>query len=294
MFVPVSQCWPSSNREIKQEDHSTQTPGSPAVRLNGMLPCGVAEEPRRLFYGSAGLLLLTPSARTDRVEDAMFPENRPRRRPAHSVEAQIGQKLQMIGDQFYQEHMLQHQNQRNQWPFWLRLASALYALLFDGEPAVHRRRQEDRRWVDHRHKIRLFRLMALFNFQHGFLGGRKREGRRSPWDGDLFYSSQEDAMVFMRLFSYKTYWGILYNIFCLWISLALPCVYFFCEQLPSWECLIISSHCRKTVEFWMWTEVETVVVVVVLEVSFFLLLLSSRTPISLTNLQRVLHLSLLL
>lgn len=51
VFGPISQCWPSSNREIKQEDHSTQTPGSPAVRLNGMLPCGVAEEPRRLFYG---------------------------------------------------------------------------------------------------------------------------------------------------------------------------------------------------------------------------------------------------
>ncbi|KAM9465771.1 BCL2 modifying factor 1 isoform 1-T1 [Clarias gariepinus] len=145
VFGPVSQCWPSSNREIKQEDHSTQTPGSPVARLNGMLPCGVADEPRRLFYGSAGLLLLTPSARTDRVEGAMFPENQPHRRPAHSVEAQIGQKLQMIGDQFYQEHMLQHQNQRNQWPFWLRLASALYTLLFNGEPAVHRRRPEDRR-----------------------------------------------------------------------------------------------------------------------------------------------------
>ncbi|TSO67494.1 Bcl-2-modifying factor [Bagarius yarrelli] len=146
VFGPVSHFWPSSNREIKQEDHSTQTPGSSAVRLNGMLPCGVAEEPRRLFYaGSAGLLLLTPSARPDRVEDAMFPENQPRRWPAHSVEAQIGQKLQMIGDQFYQEHMLQQRNQRNQWPFWLRLASALYALLFDGEPAVRRRRWEDRR-----------------------------------------------------------------------------------------------------------------------------------------------------
>ncbi|KAG7328107.1 hypothetical protein KOW79_008051 [Hemibagrus wyckioides] len=139
VFGPVSQCWPSSNRE----DHSTQTPGSSTTRLNGMLPCGVAEEPRRLFYGSAGLLLLTPSARSDHVEGAMFPENQPHRRPVHSVEAQIGQKLQMIGDQFYQEHMLQHRNQRNQWPFWLRLASALYALLFDGEPAV--RRPEDRR-----------------------------------------------------------------------------------------------------------------------------------------------------
>lgn len=51
VFGPVSQCWPSSNREIKQEDHSTQTPGSPAARLNGMLPYSVAEEPRRLFYG---------------------------------------------------------------------------------------------------------------------------------------------------------------------------------------------------------------------------------------------------
>lgn len=59
-----------------------------------------------LSLGSAGLLLLTPSARSDRFEEAMFPENQPRRRPAHSVEAQIGRKLQMIGDQFYQEHML--------------------------------------------------------------------------------------------------------------------------------------------------------------------------------------------
>lgn len=56
VFGPVSQCWPSSSREIKQEDHSTQTPGSPAARLNGMLPYGVAEEPRRLFYGKLSLI----------------------------------------------------------------------------------------------------------------------------------------------------------------------------------------------------------------------------------------------
>lgn len=47
VFGPVSQCWPSSNRE----DLGTQTPGRSATRLNGMLPCGVAEEPSRLFYG---------------------------------------------------------------------------------------------------------------------------------------------------------------------------------------------------------------------------------------------------
>ncbi|XP_046712144.1 BCL2 modifying factor 1 isoform X1 [Silurus meridionalis] len=145
VFGAVSHCWPSSSTGIKQEDQSTQTPGSQVARINGMLPCGVDEEPRRLFYGSAGLLLLTSSARSDHIENAMLPENQPRRRQAHSVEVQIGQKLQMIGDQFYQEHMLQHRNQRNQWPFWLRLASALYAILFEGEPAVHRRRPEDRR-----------------------------------------------------------------------------------------------------------------------------------------------------
>ncbi|KAI5102183.1 bcl-2-modifying factor [Silurus meridionalis] len=144
VFGAVSHCWPSSSTGIKQEDQSTQTPGSQVARINGMLPCGVDEEPRRLFYGSAGLLLLTSSARSDHIENAMLPENQPRRRQAHSVEVQIGQKLQMIGDQFYQEHMLQHRNQRNQWPFWLRLASALYAILFEGEPAVHRRRPEDR------------------------------------------------------------------------------------------------------------------------------------------------------
>lgn len=62
------------------------------------------------FLGSAGLLLLAPSARPDLAEDIMLQGDQRamehQRRPAHSVEARIGQKLQMIGDQFYQEHML--------------------------------------------------------------------------------------------------------------------------------------------------------------------------------------------
>ncbi|XP_072545904.1 BCL2 modifying factor 1 [Salminus brasiliensis] len=149
VFGTDTQYWRPSSREIKQqEERSTQTPGRPAARPNGMLPCGVSEEPRHLFYGSAGLLLLAPSARPERVEGAMFQEDHraiaPRRRPAHSVEARIGQKLQMIGDQFYQEHMLQHRNQRNQQPLWLRLASALYTLLFEREPGAHGRRVDRR------------------------------------------------------------------------------------------------------------------------------------------------------
>ncbi|KAK1793413.1 hypothetical protein P4O66_011791, partial [Electrophorus voltai] len=141
VFRIAAQYWPHSLREIKQEERGTQTAGRPLARPNGMLPCGVSEEPRRLFYGSAGLLLLAPPARPNSADDAMLPENQlavepPRRRPLHSVEASIGQKLQMIGDQFYQEHMLQHRNQRNHQPFWLRLASALYVLLFEREPAA--------------------------------------------------------------------------------------------------------------------------------------------------------------
>ncbi|KAL7873492.1 hypothetical protein AOLI_G00125630 [Acnodon oligacanthus] len=143
-----TQYCPYSIREIKQEERGTQTPGRPPARPNGMLPCGVSEEPRRLFYGSAGLLLLAPSARPEHVDGAMLQEDQlamePRRRLPHSVEARIGQKLQMIGDQFYQEHMLQHRNQRNQQPFWLRLASALYTLLFEREPVANGRRVDQR------------------------------------------------------------------------------------------------------------------------------------------------------
>ena len=50
-FVMDTQYWRSSIREIKQEERGTQTPGRPPARPNGMLPCGVSEEPRRLFYG---------------------------------------------------------------------------------------------------------------------------------------------------------------------------------------------------------------------------------------------------
>ena len=53
VFEPDSHCWRTAFREIKYEDRGTQTP-SPVLPLpNNMLPCGVAQEPRLLFYGTA-------------------------------------------------------------------------------------------------------------------------------------------------------------------------------------------------------------------------------------------------
>lgn len=53
VFEPDAPCGRTAFREIKCEDRGTQTPGPALVPNNGMLPCGVAEEPRPLFYGEA-------------------------------------------------------------------------------------------------------------------------------------------------------------------------------------------------------------------------------------------------
>ncbi|KAM9708525.1 BCL2 modifying factor 1 isoform 1-T3 [Menidia menidia] len=143
VFEPDPQCWRTPFREIKCEDRGTQTPGPALVSSNGMLPCGVAEEPRPLFYGNAGFRLHFPARfelagdlearRPERAEEQSGMERRPRQQPvARSVEACIGQKLQLIGDQFHREHLqLYHRNQRNRGPLWWRLAAALLSLLFD-------------------------------------------------------------------------------------------------------------------------------------------------------------------
>ncbi|KAK9960286.1 hypothetical protein ABG768_010359 [Culter alburnus] len=123
------QRWPSSHVQIKP----TETSGRPPLSPNGMLPCRV-HEPRRFLYGNAGLLLLAPPSRSQPPDVArrenVQPMDPPAPRPAHSVETLIGQKLQLIGDQFYQEHMMHHRNQRNQEPLWWRVAVAFYTLLF--------------------------------------------------------------------------------------------------------------------------------------------------------------------
>ncbi|XP_013867472.1 BCL2 modifying factor 1 isoform X1 [Austrofundulus limnaeus] len=143
VFEPDPNCWRSTFREIKCKDRGTQTPGPALVPHSGMLPCGVAEEPRPLFYGNAGFRLHFPARfklvgdlearQQDREEEPNGMEQLPRQLPvACSMEVCIGQKLQLIGDQFHREHLQQyHQNQRNQGPLWWRLTAALLSLLFD-------------------------------------------------------------------------------------------------------------------------------------------------------------------
>ncbi|KAL1257361.1 hypothetical protein QQF64_010605 [Cirrhinus molitorella] len=135
------QHWPSSHLQIKQ----TETAGRPPLSPNGMLPCRVRVEPTRFFYGNAGLLLLAPPSRP-RPPDVVFRQNLRTMdpaapRPEQSVETLIGQKLQLIGDQFYQEHMTHHRNQRNGDPLWWRVAVAVYTLFFGGEAGARANRR---------------------------------------------------------------------------------------------------------------------------------------------------------
>lgn len=53
VFQPDPYSWRTTFQEIKCEDRGTQTPGPTLALYSGMLPCGVAEEPRPLFYGEA-------------------------------------------------------------------------------------------------------------------------------------------------------------------------------------------------------------------------------------------------
>lgn len=53
VFEPEHHCWRTTFQEIKCEDRGTQTPGPALAPDSGMLPCGVAEEPRPLFHGEA-------------------------------------------------------------------------------------------------------------------------------------------------------------------------------------------------------------------------------------------------
>uniref|UniRef100_A0A9J7Z5T7 Bcl-2-modifying factor n=1 Tax=Cyprinus carpio carpio TaxID=630221 RepID=A0A9J7Z5T7_CYPCA len=95
------QHWPSSQVQIKQTDTAGRAPVSP----DSMLPCRVHVEPRRFLYGNAGLLLLASLSRS-RPPHVVLRQNLRMMDPEESVETLIGQKLQLIGDQFYQEHMM--------------------------------------------------------------------------------------------------------------------------------------------------------------------------------------------
>ncbi|XP_069861875.1 bcl-2-modifying factor [Dipodomys merriami] len=102
-LFPLTHCCGPGLRPTSQEDKATQTlsPASPSQGV--MLPCGVTEEPQRLFYGSAGYRLPLP---------ASFPAAQ-QPLEGHRVEVQIARKLQCIADQFHRLHTQRHQQHRD-------------------------------------------------------------------------------------------------------------------------------------------------------------------------------------
>ncbi|KAM4829892.1 bcl-2-modifying factor isoform 2-T2 [Thomomys bottae] len=109
-LFPLTHCCGPGLRPTSQEDKATQTlsPASPSQGV--MLPCGVTEEPQRLFYGSAGYRLPLPAG---------FPAALPLAGPAPEgqwqqrlVEVQIARKLRCIADQFHRLQMQRHQQNR--------------------------------------------------------------------------------------------------------------------------------------------------------------------------------------
>ncbi|XP_029454370.1 bcl-2-modifying factor isoform X2 [Rhinatrema bivittatum] len=110
-LFPLSHCCGPGIRHIEHEDKATQTlsPSSPCQHI--MLPCGVTEEPRRLFYGNAGYRLHFP----DSSElNSHLQEESQQGQQELSAEAQIAHKLQCIGDQFHRLHLQRVQQNRNQ------------------------------------------------------------------------------------------------------------------------------------------------------------------------------------
>ncbi|KAM5235255.1 LOW QUALITY PROTEIN: bcl-2-modifying factor [Ctenodactylus gundi] len=127
-LFPLTHCCGPGLRPTSQEDKATQTlsPASPSQGV--MLPCGVTEEPQRLFYGSAGYRLPLP---------ASFPAGLPPgEQPTegqwqHRVEVQIARKLQCIADQFHRLHIQQHQQNRNR--AWWQVLIFLHNLALNGD-----------------------------------------------------------------------------------------------------------------------------------------------------------------
>ncbi|KAM9333522.1 LOW QUALITY PROTEIN: bcl-2-modifying factor-like [Pholidichthys leucotaenia] len=135
VFKPDAFCWRAAFREVKCEHGSTQTPGPALVLNNSMLPCGVAEKPRPLFYGNTGFRLHFPvhfelvgdhKVRQEEGEEQRNPEVQPR--GTHTTVGYVGQKLRQIGDGFHQQQTV-NQNQRNQGLPWRHVAAALLSFL---------------------------------------------------------------------------------------------------------------------------------------------------------------------
>ncbi|XP_028578138.2 bcl-2-modifying factor isoform X2 [Podarcis muralis] len=102
-LFPLTHCCGPGTRHAKQQDKATQTLNPSSSSQDVMLPCGVTEEPQRLFYGNAGFRL-----HVNPIGFSLSPHLReePRESPQElRTEVQIARKLQCIADQFHRLHL---------------------------------------------------------------------------------------------------------------------------------------------------------------------------------------------
>ncbi|XP_051647426.1 bcl-2-modifying factor isoform X1 [Manacus candei] len=118
-LFPLTHCCGPGIRHPEQQDKATQTLSPSSSSQDVMLPCGVTEEPRRLFYGNAGYRLHVPPAGFGL--DPHLQEEPQEGQQEARAEVQIARKLQCIADQFHRLH-IQRVSMFQDLPSWLVLA----------------------------------------------------------------------------------------------------------------------------------------------------------------------------
>ncbi|XP_077179037.1 bcl-2-modifying factor isoform X2 [Paroedura picta] len=105
-LFPLTHCCGPGTRHAKQQDKATQTLSPSSSSQDIMLPCGVTEQPQRLFYGNAGYRLhANPSGFSLNPHLQEEPQESPEEL---RTEVQIARKLQCIADQFHRLHLQRH------------------------------------------------------------------------------------------------------------------------------------------------------------------------------------------
>ncbi|KAH0620588.1 hypothetical protein JD844_021221 [Phrynosoma platyrhinos] len=102
-LFPLTHCCGPGSRQARQQDKATQTLNPSTSSQDVMLPCGVTEEPQRLFYGNAGYRL-----HVNPIGFSLNPhfQEEPQESPQElRTEVQIARKLQCIADQFHRLHL---------------------------------------------------------------------------------------------------------------------------------------------------------------------------------------------
>ncbi|KAM6255520.1 bcl-2-modifying factor isoform 2-T3 [Spheniscus humboldti] len=112
-LFPLTHCCGPGIRHPEQQDKATQTLSPSSSSQDVMLPCGVTEEPRRLFYGNAGYRLHVPPVGF--ALDPHLQEEPPEGQREVRAEVQIARKLQCIADQFHRLHIQRMQYVINLW-----------------------------------------------------------------------------------------------------------------------------------------------------------------------------------